>query len=214
MGKENKCDTGLMDEIRKTSSQENTITWKAIKIKIRQTISLYDMMELVTSASNLCFSHEGDYVPEVFDFAYKMNVLRKYTDLTLPDDISDIYMFVYGTDIFERVCEHVNQTQLKEIFDSIAKKVKDTCDTHQSDIHKKFDQAIESLNKLSGSLEGMFNGVNKEDIQRLTGAIAGGDISVEKLVKAYISAEDDNDENDDPRSDSKQDSGTAKGVAN
>ena len=128
---EKRISINTMDKIMKERF-DNTITeqWCDIDVRIKKTLSFTEMMEFVNDVVLSCFQEDGGFVPEVMDFAIKSNILSKYANFSLPDNLEHRYEIIYKTDAVEMVCGKINNTQLNEIVSSIKNKVKFLCDSN------------------------------------------------------------------------------------
>lgn len=172
--------------VQKYSVKDAVIDWCGTEVIVKHTISFTDMMEFVHNAAESCFSESGAYVPEVMDFAIKSNILSRYANFALPDDLEHRYSLIYRSDIVDKVCEHINNEQLHEIIDAIKRKVGYACDAKVSSIQQKAAEMFNALEELSKQIEGMFSNVSQDDIQKLLGAISNGSINEDALVQAYL----------------------------
>lgn len=162
------------------------VSWYNIEVTVKHTIGLTDMMEFVHNAAESCFSESGAFVPEVMDFAIKSNILTRYANLTLPDELEHRYALIYESDIVDIVCEHINHEQLQEITSAVKRKVNYACDANVAEIQRKATEMLNAFEELGEKIAGMFSNVSQEDIQKLLGAVSNGGFNEDALVKAYL----------------------------
>lgn len=187
MANEKKIPIDSFDKVARGQAVTDVIVdWHGVEVTIKYIIGLTDMMEFVHDAAESCFSESGSFIPEVMDFAIKSNILSRYTNLTLPDDLEHRYALIYGSDITEIICDHINDEQLKEIVAAIKRKVNYACDAKVALIQQKASEMLNAFEELSRQTENMFANVSQEDIQRLLSAITNGKIDEDALVKAYL----------------------------
>ena len=112
-----KISINTFDKIMKdTYAPTETVAWHGVDITIKKTLSLQEMMEFVEAVVQLCFETEsGKYIPEIRDFAIKLNTLTKYANFTMPHNITHQYQLIYCTDAFEKVLMNVNPQQFNEM---------------------------------------------------------------------------------------------------
>lgn len=164
-----------------------TEPWFGVPVTIKYTISFSEMLEFVDGVVATCFDDEHGYLPEVRDFATYNNILKYYTNLTLPEDLDKKYDLIYGSNIIEFVMEHISALQWADIDASISRKIKHIVDTNVKGIEKNaimLLDAFEDLQRLAGD---MFEGVNVDDVRNLTHALSEhGPLDEEKIVRALM----------------------------
>ena len=187
MASEKKVSIDSFDKVAQAMAVSDTvIDWHGTEVTVKHTIGFTDMMEFVHDAAESCFSESGSFVPEVMDFAIKSNILTRYANFILPDDLEHRYAMIYGSDIVGVVCEHINNEQLQEITSAIKRKVNYACDAEVSVIQRKAAEMLNAFEELNKQVAGMFDGISQDDIQKLLGAVANGGFNEDALVKAYL----------------------------
>ena len=113
---EKKVSIALFDKIAKEHfNNEVTIQWHEAEVKVRRSLPLMDVLAFVDDVVGNCFHEQYEFMPEVKDFAIKSNILSRYADFTLPDNLEHRYQMVYCTYAVDTVCGVINTTQLQEI---------------------------------------------------------------------------------------------------
>lgn len=172
--------------VRGQAVSDTIVKWHDIELAVKHTVGFTDMMEFTHDVAESCFSESGAFVPEVMDFAIKSNILTRYTNLTLPEELEHRYALIYGSDIVDIVCEHINREQLQEITTAVKRKVNYACDANITEIQRKAAEMLNAFEKLGEKIERMFSNVSQEDIQKLLGAVSNGGFNEDALVKAYL----------------------------
>ena len=122
---EKKVSIALFDKIVKEHFQnEATIQWHEAEVRVKRTLSLKEMLSFVDEVVGSCFHDELGYMPEVKDFAIKSNILTRYANFSVPDNLEHRYQMVYGTDAVDAVCAVIDTTQLQVIVNSINDKIR------------------------------------------------------------------------------------------
>lgn len=151
-----------------------TTTWFAHELIIKSTLSLPDMLTFVNDVVSSCFSEDGEYMPEVKDFAIKSNILSKYANIVLPDDLELRYGMTYATDAAEIILNHVNHAQFAAILQSIDEKITYLSNSHLSALEnqmEKFISTFANLEDLQKKSEELLTAFDKEDLKTLVAAI-------------------------------------------
>ena len=182
-----------LDKIAKETFNNNveTFEWYGTDIVIKHSIGLSDVLEFVNNVVESCFGESGNFIPEVMDFAIKGNILTKYANLTMPENLEHRYDLIYQTDIVDEVCKRINRAQLQEVISSISKKIDYLCSVNASVVQQKLNELVIAFEGMQKQTASLFDNVSNEDIEKLIGAVSGGSISEEKIVEAYMKHKND-----------------------
>lgn len=182
-----------LDKIAKETFNNNieTFEWYGADIIIKHSIGLSDVLEFVNNVVESCFGESGNFIPEVMDFAIKGNILTKYANLTMPENLEHRYDLIYQTDIVDEVCKRINRAQLQEVISSISKKIDYLCSVNASVVQQKLNELVIAFEGMQKQTASLFDNVSNEDIEKLIGAVSGGSISEEKIVEAYMKHKND-----------------------
>lgn len=160
--------------------------WYDVEVKIKRSLSFTEMLAFVNDAVQSCFQKNGAYVPEVLDFAVKSNLISKYTNISMPDNLEHRYAILYNTDLADFVCKHINMQQFHEIVGSINRKLSYMCNTNTVAVQNRLNDLISAFETMQEKTEAMFSDVTPDDITRLVGAVGDGALTEEKIVEAYM----------------------------
>jgi len=177
----NAVDSVIREHFSSAISQD----WHGVEINIRRTLPFKDMMSFVNEVVDSCFDKDSGYLPEVLDFALKSSVILRYTNVSLPDNLEHRYSVLYDSDLVELVYLSINTAQLDEMVAAINRKIDYLCETNISAVVRRADELVSSFEELQKSAKDLFDGVSREDITRLIGAIGDEGLREEKIVEAY-----------------------------
>lgn len=176
-----------VDAVMKERYQpETSYDWNGVEVKIRPSIGLKDMLEFVNDAVTSCFQQEHGFMPELLDFVIKSNILTRYANFNLPENLEHRYEIVYYTDAVDFVCEKINGEQLHEIIASISRKVHYLSESDISAVGEKMQKIADSFDELEQKLSEVFGGISPDDMAKIASSFADGRFSEEKLVSAYL----------------------------
>ena len=98
-----------------------TIKWDSYDIVVKQLLSVDEFINVVRAVFKDCKIPDTENMVqlELIDFAIKTNIISAYANVELPEDLSNLYNLIYGTDLYETVCDNVSKAQLKSIIDSV-----------------------------------------------------------------------------------------------
>lgn len=105
---------------------------ETVEVSVMRTIPLDVMQALVRNASEACFGEDGEYRPELRDFAIRLGVLIAYTNLTMPKDPMKQYALCYGTPVFKSVLTVINNDQYWEIVSGVDCRIERIIDTQKN----------------------------------------------------------------------------------
>lgn len=190
-----KVSIALFDKIAKEQFQnEATIEWHDAQLRVKYALSLTDMLAFVDDVVGSCFHDKLGYMPEVKDFAIKTNILSRYANFSLPDNLEHRYQLVYMTDAVDAVCAAIDGTQLQEIFNSINDKIRFLCDSKATMIQERINDVLNTMEKMRDNTKSIFDGITQNDLKNLMGAITSNGLDEQKLVQAYIEQSKSKDE--------------------
>lgn len=179
----------LMDAAEKSRQdepEEKTTEWRGLTLTVKRFLPFREVMALVHEGASACFTEDsGEYIPEAGPLAAGCGVLEHYAGLTLPEDISEKYALVCGTDILDAVTECVD----KEQFDFIMKAIRAKTDYMKLENlaveAKHLGELLKRVSDLEESLSGLFSGIDRETVGRLAEALADGKFDEKKLLEAF-----------------------------
>lgn len=166
----------------------NVVTeqWYDVEVKMRRSLPFTEVLAFVDDVVQSCFQRNGAYVPEVLDFAIKCNIIGKYTNVSMPDNLEHRYAILYNSDLVDFVCQHINMQQLQEMVSSINRKLAYMCDTNTVSVQNRLNDLISAFETMQEKTDAMFSDVTPDDMTRLVGAIGDGALTEEKIVEAYM----------------------------
>ena len=165
---------------------EVIVDWYGVEVTVTPTISAVEMMNFVDDVVESAFLEALGYMPEVFDFVVRCNVLTRYANFSLPGNIEKRYELVYGTDAFETVVQKVNPGQYDEIVRAAKEKIEYKLDTSAAAVTRDAERMIDTFGDIQNQFESLFSGLSGDDIKKMVSAIGDKSVDEERLVKAYL----------------------------
>lgn len=191
--KEKKISITSFDKVLKEQAIPDTIEhWFGNEVVIKYTLPVEQVIGFVENVVSSCFVN-ADYVPEVKDFLIKSNLLMRYANFTLPDNLEHRYELIYNTDAVAVVSKHICEAQFGEILHAIDERIDYMCNTNISAIEKQVQQLVTSLEDTYKKTVEVFSGLDTADIAKLIGAVGDAGIDEEKLVKAFLDQKADDE---------------------
>lgn len=185
--KTKRISVNAMDEIMNGYEATEPVNWNGIEVTITKNLPLEDMLAFADSVVKSCFDQTtGAYMPEVKDFAIRINVMERYANFTLPSKAERQYDIVMRSGAYEMILNHINITQFYELMKAIDAKLQNAADANVQMVFRQFNDVVTSFEGLQEKVGALFAGVDSADIGKLMGAISNGSISEEKIVHAYM----------------------------
>lgn len=167
---------------------ENTVTkeWFGIPVTITKTISFEEVVNFVAEVADNCFLSDGRYIPEAMQALIDCGVVRHYTNINLPANLSSAYELVMRSGIIDFIMPEINSNQYNDIIIAIRDKIEYACDTNVTEFRNGLEDMMESMTDLQQKTKDLFGKISPDEIQTLLAAF-GDDQAVEnKVVDAYI----------------------------
>lgn len=179
----NQFESVVKERFPKTTTEQ----WFDVEVTITPTISLKEVLSFANDVVLSCFHDTNGFMPEMMDFAIRSNILSRYANFNLPDNLESRYDLLYRSDAVDFVCGHINMAQLQELISAINKKIDYMCQTNIKGIESKMQEIVESFEKMQGETEALFSGVTADDFGKLMGVFAQhGEIDEKKIVDALM----------------------------
>lgn len=165
----------------------SVVEWRGLEVRIKKVISLKDMMAMVRDVASSCFAKDThEYLPEIREFAIRMNVMEVYGNFRLPTNLEKRYDIVMRSGAFEMIMEHIDAAQYCSIIGAIDKKIANMAAANVEMVNIKLNDLINNFDKLYETLNGVYAGVTNEDIKHIADAFKGSKFTDEGLVKAFV----------------------------
>lgn len=184
---EKRISINTLDKVMKEKFDNQTIDmWNDIEVVMKRNLSMTETLEFANDVVMSCFSDSNGFIPEVLDFAIKSNILTKYANFTLPDNLEHRHEIIYCSDAVSFVLQHINMEQLREITASIDRKIAYICNTNVMGIQKQMAELVGAFEKMQESTVNMFSSITPDDMTKIIRALDKGGFSEDKLVQAYL----------------------------
>lgn len=185
--KEKKVTIGEFKNVMKENFENIiTIDWHGVEVQVKKTISLVEMMGFVNEVVESCFDDEGDYMPEIMDFAIKSNVLTRYANFTMPDNLEARYTMIYVSDAIHAVYSLIDADQINEILSAIDRKINFLCSGDIAYARNQLKSIIVKFDEMQDQFGEIFDGLSAEDLSNMFRATSNNSIDEVALVKAFM----------------------------
>lgn len=163
------------------------IGWNGLTITVKKRLSLKEMVWFVDDVVDNCFDDEdGTYYPQYEQFLIDKNIIERYTNLTLPQNIEKQYELLISTNLTTLIIKEADFDQYEEIINIIDKKIEHRRLLEAEGAKRRIDDAYRKIVEIAEQLDKMFADVTPDDIAKVVGAVADGKIDEHKIVDAYF----------------------------
>lgn len=188
MEKANRIDASTLIEIVKNISEQTAeFEWNDMNVVVNRVLPMKDMMEFVDYVTKTCFSDDGEYLPEVKDFAIKSCLLEMYANFDLPTDLPTRYAVIYNSDIVDAVLNCIEGRQFGEIVNAIEQKIANLAQANVQMVYAQMNHINDEFENLQNNIAALFTGVSQDDLKKLVNAVSNGNIDEGKVVQAFVS---------------------------
>lgn len=163
------------------------VDWNGLNITINRILSLKSMMTFVDSVIKNCFGKEdGEYRPEVKDFAVRNCIIKHYTNISLPSNIEKRYDLLYRSDLLNTVMNNIDQSQFSAMVRAIEEKLSHLAQANIEAINRQMNELYTSFANLGKQL----SGVDAEALNGVMNALSNGKIDETKIVREVMNYKD------------------------
>ena len=186
---ENKISAIDIEEIIKkdieagTNVPHYTFEWcNGVTVDVAHSVPFATELAIIEMMAQSCFDDEDNYYPVLVDMMFRHEVIAKYTNIELPDDVEVCYALFYNTDLWQRVSEYIDEVQLSNIQAAAYEMIRRRNDMRAEILKKNVESMVDNCSKIADALDG----VSAKDIGGMFAAVAGGGIDEAKLVNAVL----------------------------
>lgn len=99
--------------------KQRTIQWRGLPLTVKRLLTPSELVKTITEMIDRCRSGE-DECPWLIDLSFRIGIVTSYALIELPGDLDELNFIMYETDLFEKVCENINQDQLSFIRNAVS----------------------------------------------------------------------------------------------
>lgn len=166
----------------------NVVEWNGITFNVRDRITNVEAIHFTKVISDLCFSENGEYLPEVFEYAVSFATASFFSDFPLPTGLEEQYKLFTFTDLIQEILNRVDSKQYEAIFDATKEKIDYRLKTEVDAVKKQAEEMIASVDTLLTKLNDTFGEFDNKEIKGLVKALSTGKIDEKKIMDAYLKA--------------------------
>lgn len=177
-----------MDEIMNDYfPAEETVDFHGEELTVQKRIPFALVCEMVKKVADSCFNEDGEYSPEVRDFAMKLCCVEAFTNVRLPENnVEHQYQIINRTDLWFRMLQVIDPYQMDEINNAIQDRIDARLDANRAAFEHDVNRMLDAVNDVGKQVSDLFNNVSTEDIQKLVAALGEHGVDEEKIVQAVV----------------------------
>lgn len=157
--------------------------WNGLSIRISPTLPINKMLEFTANVVESCFDNDGNYIPEILDFAVKYNIIDKYTNIALPKDMSKQYELLTRSNICDFILQFVDQHQFNEMIRAIDRRLRHLSEARVSELHAAIKRVIDIFSTLQERISVAADNLAGVDMEELMQKFSN--FSEQAVVKEY-----------------------------
>jgi len=166
-----------------TNVPHYTFEWcNGVTVDVAHSVPFATELAIIEAMVQSCFDDDDNYYPVLVDMMFRHEVIAKYTNIELPDDVEVCYALFYNTDLWLHVSEYIDAVQLANIQDAAYEMIRRRNDMRAEALKKSVESMVESFSKITDA----FDGVSAADISGVFSAFANGGIDESKIVNAIL----------------------------
>ena len=163
------------------------IDWLGHTVSVSRTIPMDDMRGFVQSTIDACFSDDSVYHPEAKEFAFRVNLISRYSNIEPPEDLMELYMFLYRTNIVSVILSVADQNQISDIRDAIECGLRYRISMEVDSTRQALSKVAFSFEELGQNAEKIFNNIDPDSFKKMVDAFSEiGHPGDGKIIQAVL----------------------------
>ena len=160
------------------------------ELTVQKRIPFALVCEMVKKVADACFDENGEFSPEIRDFALRLCCVEAYTNVRLPEDnVEHQYEIVGRSDLWSIMLRVIDSDQMDEICNAIQDRIDARLDANRAAFEHEINKLTQALDEMGKQVTELFGSVSPEDLQALLGAIGEHGVDEEKIVQAVVAAQ-------------------------
>ncbi len=163
-----------------------TVEWNGIEIIVKKSLPLDSMLKFVYDTVKTCTEQaDGGYMPELKDFAIRLNVVEMYSNVKLPDNVNHKYFILINSGIVESILENININQYYQLIDAIDEKLNAFVAINADSVRKQLNDVTSAFEQMQEKMAAAMNGIDMSQLETIASMISDEAIT-DKVVASYI----------------------------
>lgn len=137
---------------------------KSVTINVKKVLSFKDRIQFVSEVVNNCFNDNGDFIPAIKNIAFKIAVLRYFTNFKLPQKNPSLtYNLLIHSEIYSHLISRISTNEIKELWSDINEAVEYRKDNAIATQKTELVKIAKVMTAMTEQYTNMFEGVDIKD---------------------------------------------------
>lgn len=166
-----------------------TVNFNGVEIKVKKHLSMEEMLAFTDFVVNICFdSDNGEYRPEVKDYAVRAAMVKLYTNVELPEDTEIAYNVVYKTGVIKTIMQYASKSQFNAIIDAIDDKIAHRVAVNEREFEVKLEELLNSAKTAIAAISETFDGIDNDTVKMIAESLSENKIDMNSLAEKVVKA--------------------------
>ncbi len=186
-----KIKVGELEELNKQVVEVVTLGHKGLQLEVKKYLPVLEKIELTSSVAKGCINREdGLFIVNhgAKEIAYKLSIIEKYSNLTLPKDEIEGFDLISRSGILDIVLENIPEKELSTLHELLDNKITEERDKYNQEnrletiIKKGVDGLLYTIDNFIG------DGTATDLIESVKTSLNGIEPDKLEFVKQFIAA--------------------------
>lgn len=176
-----------IDKVMKETYKDIVLVeWCDIDLEVKKSLAFDDMLQFVHDVVKTCTEQEhGGYMPELKEFAIRMNIVEMYSNVRLPSNLNHKYHILTNSGIVETILDHINTEQFNCMREAIDSKLEAVVATNVNAVQKQLSDITVAFEQMQRNMENAMSGLDMSVLERFVES-ASDDNVVNNAVLPYV----------------------------
>lgn len=176
-----------IDKVMKETYKDIVLVeWCDIDLEVKKSLAFDDMLQFVHDVVKTCTEQEhGGYMPELKEFAIRMNIVEMYSNVRLPSNLNHKYHILINSGIVETILDHINTEQFNCMREAIDSKLEAVVATNVNAVQKQLSDITVAFEQMQRNMENAMSGLDMSVLERFVES-ASDDNVVNNAVLSYV----------------------------
>lgn len=176
-----------IDKVMKETYKDIVLVeWCDIDLEVKKSLAFDDMLQFVHDVVKTCTEQEhGGYMPELKEFAIRMNIVEMYSNVRLPSNLNHKYHILTNSGIVETILDHINTEQFNCMREAIDSKLEAVVATSVNAVQKQLSDITVAFEQMQRNMENAMSGLDMSVLERFVES-ASDDNVVNNAVLSYV----------------------------
>lgn len=176
-----------IDKVMKETYKDIVLVeWCDIDLEVKKSLAFDDMLQFVHDVVKTCTEQEhGGYMPELKEFAIRMNIVEMYSNVRLPSNLNHKYHILTNSGIVETILDHINTEQFNCMREAIDSKLEAVVATNVNAVQKQLSDITVAFEQMQRNMENAMSGLDMSVLERFVESTSDDSV-VNNAVLSYV----------------------------